>query len=237
MFRSLHRIDSSNAEQIVKNLLTFFWKKFGHPNSIKFRLSIEHEGDERLDRVLSKHVHEKQSSCSTSQRKYCKKSPYNFFPYKCLDRKFQAFHERVKNPHRQSNVNHPRRAFSLHERPNLRFLRNCRRTKLINTKLNGDGSFDFEEFIRITRHVEKAFYLKHKISGLKEIFETFAEEEEDEKVITPLGFKKLCRYYRIYGLKSQEEFLKRTKDKGIVSDVDSLVKNWRLAVQPKIKIL
>ena len=59
---------------------------------------------------------------------------------------------------------------------------------------------DFEEFTRITRHVEPEFFSNQKSSGLHRIFDFYAEKEEgeEEKAITPIKFKKLCIDYKIY---------------------------------------
>ena len=49
--------------------------------------------------------------------------------------------------------------------------------------------------------MEPEFFRNKKNSGLYRIFEFYAEkeEEEDEKAITPIKFKKLCIDYKIYG--------------------------------------
>lgn len=105
--------------------------------------------------------------------------------------------------------------------------------------MNGDGSLDFEEFTRITRHVEPEFYLKHKNSGLRRIFNFFAEYEEDEEefVITPIKFKKLCAEHGIYSQNSQEKFLSIMSQKGMATKVEELISNWAIFIRSKIKIL
>ena len=104
--------------------------------------------------------------------------------------------------------------------------------------MNGDGEFDFEEFVRITRHVEHDFFIKQKMSGLRDIFDIYAVESGDgnEKVIDPLAFKKLCRDYKIYNIESQLKFVESVKNRGLATSVKQLVANWNFIILPKIKI-
>lgn len=88
--------------------------------------------------------------------------------------------------------------------------------------------------------MEKKFYLHHKDSGLKEIFEEFAEVEEgdteEEKVINPVNFKKLCRTHKIYSLKSQMRFLELAVTTGLTEDVEDLKSKWTGIVKPKLEM-
>ena len=81
--------------------------------------------------------------------------------------------------------------------------------------------------------------MKHKTSNLREIFEEFAEvdpdSEDEELVVTPIGFKKLCRKYKIYSLEAQKSFLESSKDRGMVSSIGSLVMGWKV-VKPRIAL-
>ena len=109
--------------------------------------------------------------------------------------------------------------------------------------MNGDGSLDYGEFVRITRHVEHKFYIKHKDSGLRNIFESYAEvpedckdEDEEDKVITPLAFKKMCRLYEIYGIEAQESFLEEMSNKGLARSIEELTRRWSVGVKDKIML-
>lgn len=97
---------------------------------------------------------------------------------------------------------------------------------------------DYSEFTRITRHVEKKFYLEHKDSGLREIFEKYAilEEGEEEKVITPITFKQLCRTHQIYTEKNQLKFLEEVSLQGMAFSVEDLQSKWTGIIKPKIEL-
>lgn len=99
---------------------------------------------------------------------------------------------------------------------------------------------DYTEFVRITRHVEKQFYLKHKDSGLKKIFNDFAvveeEDGEEERVITPITFKKLCRTYNIYSKENQQRFLQAASYQGMACDIEELQALWSEMIKPKFEI-
>lgn len=93
--------------------------------------------------------------------------------------------------------------------------------------------------MRITRHVEKSFYAEQQSTGLKKIFSEFStrENEDDEDVITMIGFKKLCKKYEIYSVKAQKEFLQKATNKGYVKNVDDLKIFWRSKLKKKVHSL
>ena len=97
-------------------------------------------------------------------------------------------------------------------------------------QINGDGGFDFDEFLRITRHVESDFYLKYKRTGLKLIFGNFSKEDEESKefIIDPKDFSRLCKEHKIYSLKSQNLFLEQAEKKGFAKNIEILKENWYL---------
>jgi hypothetical protein len=71
---------------------------------------------------------------------------------------------------------------------------------------------------------------------LEKIFEKYSELDEDnnDKIITPIQFKKLCREYEIYGAESQAEFLEKMSRTGLVQTVEELKEKWSDIVKPWI---
>lgn len=63
------------------------------------------------------------------------------------------------------------------------------------------------------------------------------DEESEEKVINPIGFKKLCRDYKIYSVESQNRFLDKQKEIGFIRSKEELASKWREIVNPKFEIL
>lgn len=71
------------------------------------------------------------------------------------------------------------------------------------------------------------------------IFDHYAEvdEETEEKMITLIAFKKMCREYKIYSVESQKKFLERRGKYFLAKDAKDLVSKWREIYCPKLEIM
>lgn len=101
--------------------------------------------------------------------------------------------------------------------------------------INGDGSLEFEEFVRITRHYERDFFEKN-IMELEKIFIKYSEgSEEDGRLITLSGFKRFCACEKLYSRDSQKRFLREAASLGVVKSCKDLVSNWKIYVKNYVR--
>lgn len=97
------------------------------------------------------------------------------------------------------------------------------------TQINGDGSLDFEEFIRILRHLSPDYFKKNTLRQLSKTFEKYAEFDVDsnEKVLECDTFPELCQAEGLFtSQKDLDQFHQKRDSKGLARSYEDLVKNW-----------
>lgn len=62
------------------------------------------------------------------------------------------------------------------------------------------------------------------------------EDNKEEKTISMVGFKKLCKKYDIYGKKSQKRYLESMRKTGLVKNLEDLKISWRSFVKSKFTL-
>ena len=102
---------------------------------------------------------------------------------------------------------------------------------------------DFEEFLRFLRHIEPSYFNGKKIIKIREIFDKFSDENDDDeqevfqdKVLKLIGFKKMCLDEGLFTEEGQIMFLEEGKRTGISMDFPEIVENWISTIRSKIMI-
>lgn len=86
---------------------------------------------------------------------------------------------------------------------------------------------DFEEFYRLTRHVEQRFFRVYR-SRMREFFESYAVPGIDspELILTPDCFERLCKDRQIFNQSSFEAFFEKNLSKGLCRSSSELLSSW-----------
>ena len=92
--------------------------------------------------------------------------------------------------------------------------------------INGDGQLEFNEIVRITRHLEPEYFKTNSLS-LKEKFNFYLNPSYSQgDFMTMEGFKKFCMEENIYSRDSQQKFFSSCSRKGLVLTIENLLLMW-----------